>query len=50
VKDAANTHALREYYDSLLPNFIQVTTASYVEKKLCVYIEMQMAITQYVRI
>ncbi|KAJ6561919.1 hypothetical protein B0H19DRAFT_1143016 [Mycena capillaripes] len=35
----------REYYDSSVPEFIHVTTSSYVESKLCTYIEMQMAMT-----
>ncbi|KAJ6609392.1 hypothetical protein B0H10DRAFT_1813877, partial [Mycena sp. CBHHK59/15] len=45
VQEAHNTTACREYYDSSVPEFIHVTTTSYVESKLCVYIEMQMAMT-----
>jgi hypothetical protein len=40
----------REYYNSSVPEFIHVTTSSYVESKLCTYIEMQMAMTQYAAI
>ncbi|KAJ7334052.1 hypothetical protein DFH08DRAFT_785131 [Mycena albidolilacea] len=35
----------REYYDSSVPEFIHVTESSFVESKLCVYIEIQMAMT-----
>ncbi|KAJ6456578.1 hypothetical protein DFH09DRAFT_1297458, partial [Mycena vulgaris] len=45
VQGAENTTARREYYESTVPRFIHVTTASFVEPELCVYFEMQMAMT-----
>ncbi|KAJ7623919.1 hypothetical protein DFH06DRAFT_1340239 [Mycena polygramma] len=45
VQEAQKPTAVREYYTSSVPEFIHVTTASFVESKLCVYIEMQMALT-----
>ncbi|KAJ7221442.1 hypothetical protein GGX14DRAFT_353507, partial [Mycena pura] len=45
VRNAENTTACREYYDSSVPEFIHVTESSFAERKLCVYFEMQMAMT-----
>ncbi|KAJ7169095.1 hypothetical protein C8R43DRAFT_876347, partial [Mycena crocata] len=45
VQAAENVAAQREYYDSSVPNYIHVAQTSYVETQLCVYFEMQMAMT-----
>ncbi|KAJ7076951.1 hypothetical protein C8R43DRAFT_966144 [Mycena crocata] len=43
---AENVAAQLEYYDSSVPNYIHIAQTSYVEAQLCVYFEMQMAMTQ----
>lgn len=48
VQNADSPESLREYYDCTVPAFIHVSTASFVEDKLCIYFEMQMAMSQCV--
>ncbi|KAJ7440907.1 hypothetical protein B0H11DRAFT_1750236, partial [Mycena galericulata] len=43
VHEAEKATARREYYDSAVPEYIHVTTTSYLERQLCAYIELQMA-------
>ncbi|KAF7364569.1 hypothetical protein MVEN_00325900 [Mycena venus] len=45
VQQASNPAAMREYYNSAVPQFIHVTESSFVERQLCEYFEMQMAVT-----
>jgi hypothetical protein len=48
VQGASDPASRREYYDSVLPEFIHVTETSFVERELCGVFEMQMCKTQYV--
>ncbi|KAJ6620691.1 hypothetical protein B0H10DRAFT_1945765 [Mycena sp. CBHHK59/15] len=45
VQEAQNTTSRQEYYTTAVPDFIHVTESSFVESKLCVYFEMQMAMS-----
>ncbi|KAJ7165361.1 hypothetical protein C8R46DRAFT_1163693 [Mycena filopes] len=45
VKDAGQANPRREYYDSSVPKNIHVTETAFFQTELCVYIEMQMAMT-----
>ena len=48
MQRAKDSDSRREYYDSVVPEFIHVTETSFVERELCGVFEMQMCKTQYV--
>jgi hypothetical protein len=48
VSNASNADAQRVYYTIDIPNIIHVTETCFVERQLCIYFEMQMAVSQFV--
>ncbi|KAJ7286256.1 hypothetical protein C8J57DRAFT_1169032 [Mycena rebaudengoi] len=45
VSNASNADAQRVYYTIDIPNIIHVTETCFVERQLCIYFEMQMAVS-----